>query len=110
MRHLLWASVITVVVMSIRMPGQENRANDGIRRGKEIFEQCRGCHNTETMEKKVGPSLKGLFKRAKLSNGKAATEKNIRSRIDQGGDGMPSFSDILSDKDKNDLIAYLRTQ
>lgn len=75
MRHLLWASVITVVVMSIRMPGQENRADDGIRRGKEIFEQCRGCHNTETMEKKVGPSLKGLFKRAKLSNGKAATEK-----------------------------------
>jgi hypothetical protein len=56
----------------------------------------------------VGPSLKGLFQRSELRNGKAVTEKNIRSRIEQGGDGMPAFSELLSDKEKIDLISYLK--
>jgi hypothetical protein len=56
----------------------------------------------------VGPSLKGLFQRGKLRNGQAVTEKNVRSKIEQGGDGMPAFSNLLSDKEKIDLISYLK--
>ena len=108
MVRLLCTCAIVAAVMSIRIQAQEKRDEAAISRGKEIFEQCSGCHSAETDEKKVGPSLKGLFQRSKLRNGKPVTEKNIRSRIDQGGDGMPAFSGLLSDKEKIDLISYLK--
>ncbi len=41
-------------------------------KGKEVFDQCSVCHNMDTDEKKIGPSLKGLFKHDKLKNGKAS--------------------------------------
>ena len=109
MSRLLCAGVIVAAVMGAGVQAQDNKDRAIASRGKEIFDQCRGCHSAETDEKKVGPSLKGLFQRSKLRNGKPVTEKNIRSRIEQGGDGMPAFSDLLSDKDKFDLISYLKT-
>jgi cytochrome c2 len=78
-------------------------------KGKAVFEQCAICHNPDSDEKKVGPGLKGLFKKDKLFNGKKPTEANIRARIDEGGTGMPAYKDMLSDQEKDDLIAYLKT-
>lgn len=78
-------------------------------KGKEVFDQCAVCHNADSTDTKVGPGLKGLFKKGKLSTGKDATEANIRAQIDDGGNGMPAYKDILSDQEKNDLIAYLKT-
>jgi mono/diheme cytochrome c family protein len=77
--------------------------------GREIFQQCAGCHRTRSGEKEVGPSLKGLFKRSRLRNGKPATEKNIRLKIAQGGDGMPSFDRALSPAEMDQLIGYLKS-
>jgi cytochrome c len=77
--------------------------------GKAVFQQCAICHNAESDAKKMGPSLKGLFKREKLANGKKPTEANIRARIDEGGNGMPQYKDMLSDQEKTNLIAYLKT-
>jgi len=37
------------------------------------------------------------------------TEANVRARIDEGGNGMPGYKDMLSDQEKDDLIAYLKT-
>jgi cytochrome c len=78
-------------------------------KGKELFEQCGVCHNADSTEKKMGPGLKGLFKKEKLSNDKKPTEANIRAKIDEGGNGMPPYKDMLSDQEKDDLIAYLKT-
>ena len=78
-------------------------------KGKEVFEQCAVCHNVDTDEKKVGPSLKGLFKHAKLKNGKAVTDENVKAFINKGGNGMPSYAELLSDQEKDDVIAYLHT-
>ena len=78
-------------------------------KGKEVFEQCAVCHNTDTDEKKIGPSLKGLFKRTKLKNGKAVNDANVRAMINAGGNGMPSYSDMLSEEEKDNVIAYLKT-
>jgi len=60
-------------------------------------------------DKKLGPGLKGLFKKDKLANGKKPTEANIRARIDDGGNGMPAYKEMLSDQEKDDLVAYLKT-
>ena len=79
-------------------------------KGKEAFDSnCSTCHNSDSNEKKVGPGLKGLFKKDALANGKKATEANIRAKIDDGGNGMPAYKEILGDSDKDDLIAYLKT-
>jgi cytochrome c2 len=78
-------------------------------KGKETFEQCSVCHNTETDDKKIGPSLKGLFKRDKLKNGKKVTEENVKAMINAGGNGMPAYADLLSEAEKTNVIAYLKT-
>ena len=78
-------------------------------KGKEVFEQCEVCHNADSTEKKMGPGLKGLFKKAKLSNGKPVNEANVKGLIDAGGNGMPAYESILSADEKAHVIAYLKT-
>ena len=77
-------------------------------RGKDVIAQCTGCHNIDNDEKKVGPSLKGLFKRQKLLNGSLATEANIRLVIKKGRGGMPSYENILSTDQLDLLVAFLK--
>jgi cytochrome c len=88
--------------LSAAKPGDANK-------GKEVFEQCSVCHNSDSEERKMGPGLKGLFKREKLVNGKPVNEANVRALINAGGNGMPSFMDLLSDDEREDVIAFLKT-
>jgi len=78
-------------------------------RGKEVFDQCGVCHNADSAEKKIGPGLKGLFKHDKLVNGKPVNDANVKAKIEEGGNGMPGYKDILSDQEKADVVAYLKT-
>ena len=80
-----------------------------VAKGKETFEQCGACHETESDEKKMGPSLKGVFKRAKLNNGKKPTDATVLEVINKGGNGMPPYEELLSAEEKNNVIAYLKT-
>ncbi len=78
-------------------------------KGKETFEQCAICHNVDTDEKKMGPSLKGLFKHKTLASGKPVNDANVMAQINAGGNGMPAYADMLSADDKANLLAYLHT-
>jgi cytochrome c len=78
-------------------------------KGKAVFQQCGVCHNADSDQKKMGPGLKGLFKKDKLANGKKPTDVNVRAKLEAGGNGMPAFKDMLTDAEKNSLIAYLKT-
>ena len=82
---------------------------DPVKAGAEVFEQCSVCHNADSDEKKMGPGLKGLFKKEKMKNGKKPTEDNVRALIKAGGGGMPAYEDMLSKDELGDLIAYLKT-
>ena len=88
---------------------QDKAAHGDPAKGKDVFEQCSVCHNADTDEKKMGPSLKGLFKKSKMTNGKPVTEANVLEQINNGGNGMPAYADILSADDKANVIAYLKT-
>ena len=88
---------------------QEKSGHGDAAKGKEVFEQCSVCHNVDTDEKKMGPSLKGLFKRSKLPNGKPVNDANVLEQINNGGNGMPAYADILSADDKANVLAYLKT-
>lgn len=78
-------------------------------KGKTVFEQCAICHNVDTDEEKMGPSLKGLFHKAKMKNGHAVNEESVRAVIKAGGNGMPGYEDLLSAEEMDNLIAYLKT-
>lgn len=78
-------------------------------KGKEVFEQCGACHEVSSPEKKMGPSLQGLYKKPKLKNGKPVTDASVKAIIDAGGNGMPAYEDLLTPEEKGDLLAYLKT-
>ena len=79
-------------------------------KGKMVFdENCGACHKPDSTETLVGPGLKGVFKKAKLTNGKAVSEMAIRDVINKGGEVMPGFADTLDAAQKDDVVAYLKT-
>ncbi|MBM3465704.1 MAG: cytochrome c, partial [Armatimonadetes bacterium] len=45
----------------------------------------------------------------KMTDGKKPTEENVRAKVDEGGNGMPAYKDMLGGEEKDDLIAYLKT-
>lgn len=79
-------------------------------KGKEVFDQCSVCHNADSTDAKIGPGLKGLFKKDKMATAdKKPTDANVLQKINEGGNGMPPYKDVLSDAEKANLIAYLKT-
>ena len=110
MKRILSIACAVATVSGGLLLGQETKAAAGdAEKGKETFEQCAACHNVDTDEKKMGPSLKGLYKRDKLKNGKKVTDVNVKAIIEAGGNGMPGYADILSDEEKANVLAYLKT-
>ena len=104
-----WIVLSSVAALAAVWPvAAADKAGD-VAKGKEVFEQCSVCHNVDNDEKKIGPSLKGLYKHAKLKNGKKVGDDTILAVINAGGGGMPAYSDTLSDQEKTDVIAYLKT-
>jgi len=84
-------------------------------KGKETFEaNCSICHNADSEEEKVGPGLKNLFKKPphKMADGtehKEHTDAMIRKQIKEGSSAMPPVGASFSDKEVDDLLAYLHT-
>ncbi len=77
--------------------------------GKMIFEEkCSECHEYDSEETKVGPGLKGV-KDGKLPSGKKASHDAVLEILVEGRDEMPPFKDVLSDKQKDDVIAFVLT-
>lgn len=100
------AVAFTLLFGSVSMFAQKGDAA----KGKETFDQCTVCHNADSTDRKMGPGLKGLFKKAKLdSNGKPVNDANVIGKIEEGGNGMPAYKDMLTADEKANLLAYLKT-
>jgi mono/diheme cytochrome c family protein len=101
-------SLIAVGAMGLLMAAQVFGADAA--KGKATFEDnCSVCHNSDSTERKMGPGLKGLFKHDKLANGKDVNEGNVTGVINEGGNGMPPFADVLTKAEKDDVIAFLKS-
>ena len=104
----LFSGVACAALLASGALAQEKAKGDPDK-GKELFEQCSVCHNADSTEKKMGPGLKGLFKKTKLNNGKKVTEENVMAIINAGGNGMPAYEEMLSKEERENVIAYLKT-
>jgi len=112
LRHKLLTAGFCIFFASLTVAVAANQKGGGkgdAAKGKETFEQCAICHNVDTDEKKMGPSLKGLFKRKTLQSGKPVSDATVLDQINNGGNGMPAYADMLSADDKANVLAYLHT-
>ena len=102
-------STLFCIVLGAGLFAAPRGAKGDATKGKGVFEQCALCHNVDSPEKKMGPSLQGLFKRKVLQNVKAVNDANVIAQINAGGNGMPPYADTLSAEEKTNLLAYLHT-
>jgi len=75
----------------------------------QFKEKCAVCHWPDKTDKRIGPGMKGVFKRAKLFDERPVNEANVRELILKGGGKMVGFEDSLDAKQVDALIAYLKT-
>ena len=103
------SSFIVCACLAIGISAGQKPTKGDAAKGKETFEQCAVCHNVDTDEKKMGPSLKGLFTHKTMAGGKPVTDANVLAQINNGGNGMPAYADMLSADEKANVLAYLHT-
>ncbi len=98
------------LVYGVRADASASIDTPQTRRGADIFGQrCSVCHYPDKSEAKIGPGLKGLFKKGQLPfSKKPVTEDAIISQLRTPIDKMPPFPD-LSQEQIQALIAYLKT-
>jgi mono/diheme cytochrome c family protein len=78
--------------------------------GKDLFkEQCLQCHWPDKDDKRIGPGMKGLYKRDKMWDGKPFSEAAVKEMIIKGGGKMVGFEEVLNPKQIDQVIAYLKT-
>ena len=74
--------------------------------GEEVFQQrCMPCHSIVEGELRVGPSLYHVTRGPKVRE----TPAQIRVILKNGRNKMPSFKDILTEQDTDNLIAYVKS-
>jgi cytochrome c len=112
MNKILSVACMAAMAVAIGAAQEDKPAAKGAgdaAKGKEVAEQCGACHAFEGDEKKMGPSLAGLYKRGKLKNGAKVTDAAVKKIINEGGNGMPAYADMLSDEEKAHVLAFLKT-
>jgi cytochrome c len=93
-------------------PKKAAAAKGNATKGKDLFDQkCGICHFADSDAKKIGPGLKGLYKRGTftVNNNNKVTDDNLKTWIENGDALMPPFKDVLDEQQIKDVIAYVRT-
>jgi len=78
--------------------------------GRHTYQQtCAPCHDAHSVPGENGPSLKKLFKKEFLPSGLPANERFVRQTIVGGRNMMPAAGSGLTQRQLDDLLAYLHT-
>jgi mono/diheme cytochrome c family protein len=79
--------------------------------GRRLYDNyCDRCHEPYSSHGKKGPSLKGVFKRQYLSlSGLPANDDRMTDIVKYGRAKMEGFSQVMTDQQIKDLLAYLHT-
>lgn len=78
--------------------------NEAAARGSDLFysKRCQYCHTIEGHGGEKGPNLTYI--------GQRMSRKRMIIKIMNGGHGMPAYGSTLTDKEVNDLVAFLETR
>jgi mono/diheme cytochrome c family protein len=79
--------------------------------GRRIYDNyCDRCHAPYSSRGRQGPSMQGVFRRQYLPmSGMPANDDRVTDIVRLGRNKMPGYSQVLSQQQINDLLAYLHT-
>ncbi len=84
--------------------------NEQQARGRHVYDQnCIRCHEPYSSREIQGPPLKGIFKREQFPSGIRASDERMIDIVEMGKAKMPSFRNALTERQIQDLLAYLHT-
>jgi cytochrome c len=116
---LAWSAIFSArAIAQVKTPSNKKVNNDtlpavgpaSVARGQFVYkDRCAICHFSESEVKKIGPGLKGIYKRARFTDGGKVDDASVENRILNGGKDMPPFKAVLNPSQVRDLIAYLKT-
>lgn len=94
-----------------KSPAKKSAGGTATARGKEVFDKkCGVCHYADSDAKKIGPGLKGLYKRGTFTvNNNKVNDETLRTWIENGDNLMPPFKDVLDPPQIKDVVAYVKT-
>lgn len=70
--------------------------------------RCALCHYIERPEAKFAPSLKDLFKKDQLMNGKPVNDPSVADWIRDGSQNMPAFRHTLDQREIQLIVSYIK--
>jgi mono/diheme cytochrome c family protein len=79
--------------------------------GRKLYDNyCDRCHEPYSTRGKKGPGLKGIFKQQYLSlSGLPANDDRVTDIVKNGRSKMEGFSQVMTDQQIGELLAYLHT-
>ena len=79
--------------------------------GRKLYDEyCDRCHNPYSTRGRQGPGLKGVFKKEYLAvSGIPANDARVGEIIRIGRGKMEGFSNVLTQQQLDDLLAYMHT-
>ncbi len=94
-----------------RKSDAELRLNSQQAAGRRVYDNyCERCHEPYSSRGKKGPSMKGVFKKPFLPlSGLPANDERVSEIIRFGHGTMPSFGQVLTQDQIQDLLAYMHT-
>jgi mono/diheme cytochrome c family protein len=73
-----------------------------------VKERCLLCHYVDRTEAKFAPTLKDLFQRQTLLNGKPVNDQTVAEWIADGGPTMPAFRYTLTPQQIQLIVTFLK--
>ncbi len=79
--------------------------------GRKLYDEyCDRCHNPYSTRGRQGPGLKGVFKKPYLAvSGIPANNARVGEIIRIGRGKMEGFSNVLTQQQLDDMLAYMHT-
>jgi mono/diheme cytochrome c family protein len=96
--------------MLLALPAQatHEKASEQEAAWNVVKERCYVCHYLDRAEVKFAPSLKDLFKRRTLSNGKPVNGQTVSEWIAEGSANMPAFKHTLTSQQVQLILKFLK--
>ena len=79
--------------------------------GRRLYDNyCDRCHAPYSSRGRQGPPMKGLFKRQYMPlSGMPANDDRVGDIIRMGRNKMPAYSQVMTQQQIEDLLAYMHT-
>ncbi len=112
--HLLLLAMVAVSWLGCDVERRKSDAELGLNAqqaaGRRVFDdRCARCHEAYSSKDLQGPTLKHMYRKTYLPSGAPANDDRVSDVIKYGRAKMPAFGPVLTQKQIDDLIAYLHT-